>query len=128
MKAIAASLLILGTVLTMHFAGASTGDRPAGVEERNWIPVSDKMGFVVMTPRFYPPVVNDAQALRLRHPRKAISWFALCDRDCRNGSKNASFEIRKGEGGCLFDEIHNLVEPTERRYKNVSAGPQRGRS
>jgi len=21
-----------------------------------------------------------------------------------------------GEGGCLFDEIQNLVEPTERRY------------
>ena len=27
-----------------------------------------------------------------------------------------------GEGGCLFDEISNLVEPTERRYRDVPAG------
>ena len=33
-----------------------------------------------------------------------------------------------GEVGCLFDEIGNLVEPTERRHKEVPAGPQRGRS
>jgi hypothetical protein len=33
-----------------------------------------------------------------------------------NGSKNVSFEIRKGKVGCLFDEMGNLVEPTERRY------------
>jgi hypothetical protein len=30
--------------------------------------------------------------------------------------------------GCLFDEIQNLVEPTERREMDGSAGPQRGRS
>ena len=51
MKAIAASLLILATVLVIHFAnGASSPDRPAGVDAQNWIPVSDKMGFVVTTP------------------------------------------------------------------------------
>jgi hypothetical protein len=27
-----------------------------------------------------------------------------------------------GEGGCLFDEISNLVEPTERRHTEVPAG------
>jgi hypothetical protein len=32
-----------------------------------------------------------------------------------------------GEVGCLFDEIGNLVEPTERRHKEVPAGPQRSR-
>jgi len=31
-----------------------------------------------------------------------------------------------GEVGCLFDEIGNLVDPTERRYMDVPAGPQRG--
>jgi hypothetical protein len=30
-----------------------------------------------------------------------------------------------GEDGCLFDEMGNLVEPTERRYMDVPAGPQR---
>jgi hypothetical protein len=51
MKAIAASLLILVSVLAIHLAlGASGSDRPAGVDAQNWIPVSDKMGFVVTTP------------------------------------------------------------------------------
>jgi hypothetical protein len=27
-----------------------------------------------------------------------------------------------GKGGCLFDEIQNLVEPTERRDMDVAAG------
>jgi integrase len=40
----------------------------------------------------------------------------------------ATDEVRKGEGGCIFDEIGNLVEPTERRDKDGSAGPQRGRT
>jgi hypothetical protein len=39
----------------------------------------------------------------------------------------ATAEVRKGEGGWIFDEIQNLVEPIERRYMDVSAGPQRGR-
>ena len=56
MKAIAAALLILSTVLTIHFAlGASPPDRPPGVAEHDWIPVSDKMGFVETTPRHFPP-------------------------------------------------------------------------
>jgi hypothetical protein len=69
MKAIAASLLILASILAMHFAsGASPGDRPAGVEERNWIPVSNKMGFVVTTPRIYPMPMPDRQVLLLAAP------------------------------------------------------------
>jgi hypothetical protein len=32
-----------------------------------------------------------------------------------------------GAGGCLFDEIGNLVEPTERQCMDALAGPQRGR-
>jgi hypothetical protein len=55
MKAIAASLLILASVLAIHFAnGASSPDRPAGVDAQHWIPVSDKMGFVVTTSVGYP--------------------------------------------------------------------------
>lgn len=47
MKAIPAVLLILSSALTIHFAlGAASPDRPAGVSGSNWIPVSDKMGFV----------------------------------------------------------------------------------
>jgi hypothetical protein len=41
MKAITASLIINASVLTIHFAlGASTPDRPPGIEGRDWIPVS----------------------------------------------------------------------------------------
>lgn len=56
MKAIAASLLVLASVLAIHFAnGAAPRDRPPGVDARDWIPVSDKMGFVDTTPRSFPP-------------------------------------------------------------------------
>jgi hypothetical protein len=55
MKTIAATLLILASVLAMHFAnGESSPNRPAGVDARNWIPVSDQMGFVVTTPHQIP--------------------------------------------------------------------------
>ena len=53
---------------------------------------------------------------------------ALIATGCRNGSKNASFKIREGEGGCLFDATQCRVEPPERHHKDVVAGPQRGRS
>jgi hypothetical protein len=69
MKAIAASFLILASVLTIHFAlGASGRDRPAGVDAQNWIPVSDKMGFVVTTPRVFPMPMPDRQVLFLTTP------------------------------------------------------------
>jgi hypothetical protein len=69
MKAIAVSLLVLASVLAVHFAnGASSPDRPAGVNAENWIPVSDKMGFVVTTPRIYPMPMPDRQTLFLTAP------------------------------------------------------------
>jgi hypothetical protein len=69
MKAIAASLLTLASVFVIHFAiGASVPDRPAGVAERDWIPVSEKMGFVVTTPHTYPLALLDKQPLLLAPP------------------------------------------------------------
>jgi len=69
MKAITASFITLSTVLTIHFAlGASGPDRPAGVDAQNWIPVSDKMGFVVTTPRIFPMPMSDRQVLFLTAP------------------------------------------------------------
>jgi hypothetical protein len=69
MKAIAAALIILASVLAVHFAmGASSPDRPAGVDVQNWIPVSDKMGIVVTTPRVFPMPMPDRQVLFLTAP------------------------------------------------------------
>jgi hypothetical protein len=71
MKAIAAALIILVSVLTIHFAlGASGPDRPAGVSGSAWIPVSDKMGFVVTTPQsnLGARVTTDRQPLLLAPP------------------------------------------------------------
>ena len=53
--------------------------------------------------------------------------MVVCYREVATDRWSASTEIRKGEGGCLFDEIGNLVEPTERPHMDVRAGPQRGR-
>jgi hypothetical protein len=69
MKAIAASLLILSTVLSVDFAlGASSPNRPPGVAERDWVQMSDKMGFVVTTPRVFPMPMPDRQVLFLTVP------------------------------------------------------------
>jgi len=70
MKAIAASVLILASVLAIHFAnGATTPDRPAGVDAQHWIPVSDKMGFVVTIPSAPGALVTtDHQPLLLMPP------------------------------------------------------------
>jgi hypothetical protein len=68
MKAIAVIVLMIASGLAVHFAnGASIGDRPAGIDAKNWIPVSDKMGFVVTTPNQYPSAAP-AQALLLTPP------------------------------------------------------------
>jgi hypothetical protein len=68
-KIIAGIFLICASILTIHFAvGASSGDRPAGVDARNWIPVSDKMAFVVTTPNNYPGGGAGKQVLLLTPP------------------------------------------------------------
>jgi hypothetical protein len=79
MKAIAASLLILGTVLAVHFAsGASTRDRPAGVDVQNWIPVSDKIGFFVTTPAYIRRVVLPSCVPRNGHSWSFVYDYGLC--------------------------------------------------
>ena len=73
MKAITATLLILVSVLTIHFAlGASAPDRPPGVAERYWMPVSDKMGFVATTPHYYPGLGGGEQPLLLTPPTEVV--------------------------------------------------------
>jgi hypothetical protein len=69
MKAVYMALLILVSAPAIHFAlGASSPDRPAGVDAQNWIPVSDKMGFVVTNPHIYPMPIVDKQPLLLTAP------------------------------------------------------------
>ena len=64
MKTIAVALLILASVLAIHFAlGASSTDRPAGVAAQDWIAVSDKLGFVVIPPDARVVVTPDKQPL-----------------------------------------------------------------
>lgn len=60
MKKLAISTLIAASIFAAYSAiaaepaespafGADTGDRPIGVEAENWIPVSEKLGFVVVS-------------------------------------------------------------------------------
>lgn len=80
MKSIAAALLVLVSVLTINFAnGASSPDRPAGVEERDWIAVTDKMGFVVTTPHTFPLAPLDKQPLLLTPPAEPLPGPASSD-------------------------------------------------
>jgi hypothetical protein len=95
MKTIAASLLILSSVLAIHFAnGAAPPDRPAGVDAQHWIPVSNKMGFIVTTPQSVPGalVTTDRQPLLLTPPaegyfmiRSGIGWQRITIKDPLKG-------------------------------------------
>jgi hypothetical protein len=73
MKVIYTAVLIIAFGLAIHVAsGASSPDRPAGVAERDWIPVSDKMGFVVTTPHYYPGLGGGDQPLLLTPPAEGF--------------------------------------------------------
>jgi hypothetical protein len=93
MKAITA-VLILASVLTLHFANsASSPDRPAGVDAGHWIPVSDKMGFVVTTPSVPGALVTtDRQPLLLMPPAEGYfmvhtgdTWLRVMIKDPLKG-------------------------------------------
>jgi hypothetical protein len=48
MKILAAAFLVCASILIIHFAvGAPGTDRPAGVAASDWIPINDRLGFVV---------------------------------------------------------------------------------
>jgi hypothetical protein len=99
MKPIAAALLIFASAITIHFAnGASRPDRPAGVAERDWIPVSDKMGIVLTTPQSAPGalVTTDRQPLLLAQPaegyfmvRSGIGWQRIIVQDPLKGPRTS---------------------------------------
>lgn len=77
MKMISAALLIIASVLVVHFAlGASSPDRPRGVDAQNWIQIGDKLGFVITTPPAgYPSGGGDQQALLVSSPTEG--YFML---------------------------------------------------
>jgi hypothetical protein len=67
MKSLGVMSLVAASLLVVHFAsGATVPDRPAGVEARNWIPVSGTLGFVVVAPD--TPMVASRDALLLMPP------------------------------------------------------------
>jgi hypothetical protein len=50
MKALVLFMIVLSSVLPVGGAlAADRSDRPAGVEEHNWILISNRLGFVVVT-------------------------------------------------------------------------------
>jgi hypothetical protein len=85
MKTVPAVFLICASILTIHFAvGASGTDRPAGVAATNWIPINDKLGFVVIPPATYPVASPDKQPLLLTPAaqgyfmaRSGVGWQRL---------------------------------------------------
>jgi hypothetical protein len=83
---VSATFLICASILTIHFAvGAAGGtDRPSGVAAPNWIPINDKLGFVVMPPDTSKVVSPDKQPLLLTPAasgyfmaRSSIGWQRL---------------------------------------------------
>jgi len=82
-KLLAIAILILASVLTVHYVFAEdVSDRPNGVDARNWIQVSDRLGFVIEPLPF--PLATDRQILLAKQPlrgyfsaKTAGSWQRL---------------------------------------------------
>jgi hypothetical protein len=67
-KLIAAAALSLASLVTVHYVlGANAPDLPKGVGANNWVPVSERLGFV-MEPTGYPGGGGDRQALLAAQP------------------------------------------------------------
>jgi hypothetical protein len=81
MKAIAATLLILTSVLTIHSQMVHRVLTDPGVDAQHWILVSDKMGFVVTPPQSVPGalVTTDRQPLLLSPPTEG--YFMIRNRN-----------------------------------------------
>ena len=64
MKALTGVLLAIGLLLTVHGAcAADDSDRPPGVEARNWISITERLGFVVLNERKEFPLALPAGTL-----------------------------------------------------------------
>jgi hypothetical protein len=66
MKVLTVLALMFASVFTANFAlGAAGADRPSDVAAKDWIPISEKLGFVVVTPKStsIPLAVEDGQIL-----------------------------------------------------------------
>jgi hypothetical protein len=67
-KLVAVAVLILASIVAAHYVLADdTADRPNGVDARNWIKVSDRLGFVFESSGF-PGGGGDRQILLNRQP------------------------------------------------------------
>jgi hypothetical protein len=66
-KLLAVAALILASIVTVHYVFADdTSDRPNGVDAKNWIKVSDRLGFVFESNAF--PGGGDRQILLAKQP------------------------------------------------------------
>jgi hypothetical protein len=66
-KLLPVAVLLLASIVTVHYVFADdTSDRPTGVDAKNWIKVSDRLGFVCESNGF--PGGGDRQTLLVRQP------------------------------------------------------------
>lgn len=68
MKTLAMLVLITAAILATHLVtAAARNDRPSGVAEADWIPISERLGFVI-TPTDSLPAANQSPQLLLIPP------------------------------------------------------------
>jgi len=69
MKASILLALICATLASpVSFAADDTADRPAGVEAKNWLPISDRLGFVVVPEKDWPRIIGGSRQVLLADP------------------------------------------------------------
>jgi hypothetical protein len=61
--------LLVATMLSQSVSfAADEGDRPAGVESKDWMPISERFGFVVVSEKDLPRAVGGSRQLLLADP------------------------------------------------------------
>jgi hypothetical protein len=71
MKASILFALTVAVALTaLPTLAAEERARPVGVEAKNWLPISDRFGFVIVTEKEWPPNVGGSREVLLADPER----------------------------------------------------------
>lgn len=68
MKASILFALVVAASAVIPQASFAADDRPVGVEAKNWLPISDRLGFVVETEKEWPRIIGGSREILLADP------------------------------------------------------------
>lgn len=68
MRASILAALVVFMAIVIPEASLAADDRPAGIAVKNWLPISDRLGFVVETESERPRIIGGSREILLADP------------------------------------------------------------